>query len=108
MAGDEPTIGEAMRRLDRVSKEMETLARQMAEDRRDFARVYVPRETWETSDRALDRRVTLIEAENKSREDDEDARRRQYTFIAVSVALTAVASFLVSMVSLFAGGVLGG
>jgi t-SNARE complex subunit (syntaxin) len=105
---DEPTIGEAMRRLDRVSKEMETLARQMAEDRRDFARVYVPRETWETNDRSLDRRVTLLEAENKSREDDEEARRRQYTFIAIGVTLTAVASFLVSMATLLGDRALGG
>jgi hypothetical protein len=104
---DEPTIGEAMRRLDSVSRQMETLARQMAEDRRDFASTYVPREVYESRHLSLDRRVTLMEASAREREEDDTDRRRQYTFIVVGVALTAVASLLVSMVTLLAGGALG-
>jgi len=104
---DEPTIGEAMRRLDAVSKQMEILARQMAEDRRDFASTYVRYDLYESRHLSLDRRVTIIETDNETREKDEINRRRQYTVIVVSVALTAVGSLLVSLVTLLAGGVLG-
>ena len=104
---DEPTIGEAMRRLDSVSKQMETLGRQMAEDRRDFASTYVRFDLYDSRHRGLDRRVTLMETENENREKADDDRRKQITIIVIGVALTAVASLLVSMVTLLAGGALG-
>jgi hypothetical protein len=104
---DEPTIGEAMRRLDAVSKQMETLARQLAEDRRDFASTYVRHDLYEARHLSLDRRVTLIEASDEDRERDEAEKRRQFTFIVLGVALTAVAGLLVSLVNLLANGVLG-
>lgn len=104
---DEPTIGEAMRRLDAVSKQMETLARQMAEDRRDFASTYVRYDLYETRHLSLDRRVTLLESDNETRDQIQDDQRRKYTLAAVTVALTSFGSLLVSLVALIAAGVLG-
>jgi hypothetical protein len=101
---DEPTIGEAMRRLDAVSKQMEILARQMAEDRRDFASTYVRYDVYEARHISLDRRVTIIEKEGEERERDEADKRRQYVFIVLGVALTSVAGLLISLVNLALGG----
>ena len=101
---DEPTIGEAMRRLDTVSKQMETLARQLAEDRRDFASTYVRHDLYEARHLSLDRRVTLLEAGDEAREKDEADTRRQLMFIVLAVALTAVAGLLVGLANLALGG----
>jgi ABC-type nitrate/sulfonate/bicarbonate transport system ATPase subunit len=101
---DEPTIGEAMRRLDAVSKQMETLARQLAEDRRDFASTYVRHDLYEARHLSLDRRVTIVENNEEERERDEAEKRRQFTFIVLGVALTSVAGLLMGLVNLALSG----
>jgi hypothetical protein len=103
---DEPTIGEAMRRLDAVSRQMEALAARLAEDRRDFASTYVRHDLYDARHRSLDRRVALIESENELKERDESGRRRQMTFLLLGTALTSVASLLVSMAILLVGGLM--
>lgn len=108
---DDQTLGEAMRRLDAVSKQMEILARQMAEDRRDFASTYVRHDLYEARHLSLDRRVTLIEASDEDRErrdaatrQQDAATRRQFMFIMLTVALTAVAGLLTSLANVALGG----
>jgi len=101
---DEPTIGEAMRRLDAVSKQMEILARQMAEDRRDFASTYVRYDVYEARHLSLDRRVTLLESDNEERDKTSADTRRQFLFLVLGIAIPAVIGLLLGLANLLAGG----
>lgn len=105
--GDEPTLGEALRRLDAVSKHLDTLAAQMAEDRRDFASTYVRHDVYEARHLSLDRRVTILEADNEDREKTAAETRRQFMFLVLGIAIPAVAGFLLGLASLVSGGVPG-
>jgi hypothetical protein len=104
VSADEPTIGEAIRRLDAVTQQLNTLARQMAEDRREFASTYVRYDVYEARHLSLDRRFTIIEADNETRERDDADNRRQVMFIVLGAALTAIAGLLVGLANLALGG----
>jgi hypothetical protein len=104
VSADEPTIGEAIRRLDAVTQQLNTLARQMAEDRREFASTYVRYDVYEARHLSLDRRVTIIEADNETREREDADNRRQVMFIVLGAALTAIAGLLVGLANLALGG----
>lgn len=101
---DEPTNGEVMRALAATSLRLDRMVERLDRVVEDMERRYVPRELYNVELREHARRITNIEGENEAREKDDSDRRKQYTFIAVSVALTAVGSLLVSMISLLAGG----
>lgn len=97
MAADEPTAGELMRRMDAVSRQLETLAKQLAEDRRDFASTYVRYDVYEARHLSLDRRVTILETDAEAREQTADATRRQFVLMLLSIAIPAVGALLLSM-----------
>lgn len=99
MPGDEPTLGEAMRRLDAVTKQLDDLARMLAEDRRSFASTYVPREVYEARHNSLDRRVTLLEADAEAKEKTAADTRRQFVFLVLGIAIPAVLGLLLGVAS---------
>jgi hypothetical protein len=76
----------------------------MAEDRREFASTYVRYDVYEARHLSLDRRVTIIEADNETRERDDADNRRQVMFIVLGAALTAIAGLLVGLANLALGG----
>jgi chromosome segregation ATPase len=109
MASDEPTLGEALRRLDDVSKKLDGLAGQLAEDRRDFASTYVPRELYDTRHAHLGDRITELSRRLQEREDEDEAReksnaafRRQLLLIVLAPAIPALGAFLLSLFILLA------
>lgn len=109
MAADEPTLGEALRRLDDVSRKLDGLAGQLAEDRRDFASTYVPRELYDTRHAHLGDRITALvvrmdarDAEDEEREKSEAAFRRQLLLIVLAPAIPALGAFLLSLFILLA------
>ena len=101
---DEPTLGEAMRRLDAVTRQLEALADTLAADRRDFASTYVRYDLYEARHKNLDRRVGLIELAAEEKERTDNASRRQLQFIILAAVLAAFLSLVVSIV-LASGGV---
>ena len=101
---DEPTLGEAMRRLDAVTRQLEALADTLAADRRDFASTYVRYDLYETRHKGLDRRVGLIELAAEEKERADDAARRQLQFMILGAVLASVLSLIVAVV-LASGGV---
>lgn len=101
---DEPTLGEVMRRLDEAMRRLDALAKDLAEDRRDFAKNYVPRELYEARHAHLDRRVSLIELAAEEKEKADDASRRQLQFMILGAVLAAGLSLIVALV-LASGGI---
>jgi CHASE3 domain sensor protein len=95
---DEPTLGEAMRRLDAVTRQLEALAKTLAEDRRDFASTYVRFDVYEARHKNLDRRVGLMELAAEEKERADAAWRRQLQFIILGAVLAAILSLIVSVV----------
>ena len=97
MSADEPTIGEVMRRLDEFMKRLDTLTAQLADDRRDFARNYVPRELYEARHLSLDRRVTVLETDSEAKEKTAAETRRQFMFMVLGIALPALGGLFLSV-----------
>lgn len=97
MSADEPTLGEALRRLDAVTQQLNTVARQMAEDRREFASTYVRYDVYEARHLSLDRRVTLLETDAEQKERTAEETRRQFVFLVLGIAIPAVGGLLLSM-----------
>lgn len=109
MAADEPTLGEALRRLDDVSKKLDGLAQQLSDDRRDFATTYVPRELYETRHMHLHDRIKAVterldsqEREQEERDRSAAAFRRQLLLIVLAPAVPALGAFLLSLFILLA------
>lgn len=114
MTSDEPTLGEVIRRLDAVSTQMNTLAKQMAEDRRDFASTYVRYDLYQTRHEFVNGKVDAVSAKVDALRDDFDAKdktaadtRRQLMFIVLATALPACAGFLLSLLMFIARGGVG-
>lgn len=106
---DEPTLGEALRRLDGVSRKLDDLAKEMADDRREFATKYVPRELYETRHMHLHDRISAVAArldEQEREQEDRDkaaaAFRRQLLLIVLAPAIPALGAFLLSLFILLA------
>jgi len=94
---DEPTLGEAMRRLDSVARQLDALAKKLDEDRRDFASTYVRSDVYEARHKNLDRRVGLMELAAEEKEKADAAARRQLQFVILGAFLAAVLSLIVSL-----------
>lgn len=106
---DEPTLGEALRRLDGVTAKLDDLAKQLADDRRDFASTYVPRELYDTRHAHLGERITALTARMDARDEDDEAKekadaafRRQLLLIVLAPAIPALGGFLLSLFILLA------
>ena len=63
--GDPPTLGEVIRRLEAMSKQIDKLTTQMEDDRRHFDEVYVPREVYEARHSFVKQRIDAIEEREK-------------------------------------------
>lgn len=97
---DEPTLGEALRRLDAVTDEVKALARALAEDRRSFATTYVPRELYEARHRHLEGRVIDLERGEEERDKTAADTRRQFLFLVLGIAIPAVIGLLLGVASI--------
>lgn len=110
-AGDEPTLGEIMRRLDEVARQMTVLAAQMTRDREAAAATYVPRELYNARHDHVNMRIDALRGDVRNLEEEADARertaaetRRQFMFLVLSIAIPAVGGLLLSMFLLVARG----
>lgn len=104
MPEGEPTLGEVLRRLDEVSRQMSALGTQMGQDRRDVASTYVPREVYEARHAAITRRVDELEADFDIREKTSADFRRQLLFLVLGTAIPAVLALLLAINNFLANG----
>jgi hypothetical protein len=101
---DEPSLGEVLRRLDDVARQMTALALQMRDDRLEAAATFVRQDVYTANTIALTTRVTKIEADDEAKEKDAAAFRRQLLFIILAVAIPAIASLLLAVNNFLAAG----
>lgn len=97
---DEPTLGEAMRRLDSVTRQLEALAKSMAEDRRDFASTYVRYDVYTARHGHLESRVKDLETDAELKEKTAAETRRQFVFLVLSIAIPAIIGLLLGIASI--------
>ena len=110
MTDGEPTIGEAVRRINEVSQQLSALALRMAQDRRDAAATYVPRELYEARHSFVNRRIDVLEAADEAREQADKERertaaetRRQLLFITLGAFATGIVAIIVAVLTASGG-----
>jgi cell division protein FtsB len=97
---DEPTLGEAMRRLDAVARQLDALAKTMADDRRDFASTYVRYDVYTARHSHLETRVKDLEDDSQLKEKTAAETRRQFVFLVLGIAIPAVIGLLLGIASI--------
>ena len=97
---EEPTLGEVVRRLEDVAKQIAAVASQLSNDRRDAAQTYVNRETYQADRRLIDANHTALQGRvvdlEKAQEDEQKWRRAasfQLAIVAVGWLLTIALAF---------------
>lgn len=85
----EPTLGEVVRRLEDVVRQVADVAAQLSSDRRDAAQTYVNRETYRADQRLTDSRLAAIV---KDVGELDDAREKDIAWRRVSSFNLAITS----------------
>lgn len=93
----EPSLGEVLRRVDEVSRQMKDIADAMTIERRENAATYLRRDLYEARHTALTKRMDGVESEladdRKAAADDRkaaDNARRQFVIGLVLLAIPAI------------------
>ena len=87
---DEPTLGEVVRRLEGVAKQIADVASQLSNDRLLAAQTYVNRETYQSDGRLTDANHSALKlrvANLEEAKEDEQKWRRAASFQLAVVAL---------------------
>lgn len=102
---DEPTLGEVIRRLDDVSRQLVELTREIKDDRSANAATFVRQDVYVAQRQADGAVVADLHGEirtlKESRQKDSDWRRQQNLSLAV-VAIGAVVSIALAIVNILA------
>ncbi len=93
----QPTIGELMRRMDDLVRQIERLATAINEDRQAAIMRFVTKEVYDVRHEELARRVTDLETENTTRERAADGRKWQFIFIAITLTVPVIVNLLFSI-----------
>lgn len=114
---NEPTLGEALRRLDDVSRELKELAREMKADRADAAKLYVNQGVYLAERQAMEYQIADLHGDLKkveiatgkeitdlkrARQGDTDARRQVWLAVA-TLAVGSLVTIAVTIVNLLRG-----
>jgi hypothetical protein len=99
-SNDEPTMGEVLRRLDEVSRQLLDLAAQMREDRDKAAATFVRQDVYQAQ-RIADQAVVAdlngdIRAVNKARESDAGFRRQVWLTMG-ALAITTLVTIVIAI-----------
>lgn len=101
----EPTLGEVLRRLDEVAKQMADMASQMREDRLQTAATYVRQDVYIAQRQADQAVVADLNGEVRSVKDErkaDQASRRQIWLSLGIAALSTVTAIALAIVNLLA------
>lgn len=93
----EPTLGEVLRRLDEVARQMTTLSLQLVEDRREAAATFVRRDVYEARTESLTRDVSDLKADADAKEKTAAETRRQFVFLVLGIAIPAILGLLLAV-----------
>ena len=102
---DEPTLGEVLRRLDEVSRQLIDTSREMKEDRKSAAATYVRQDVY-IAQRQADAAVLAdthgdIQSIKDDRRKDADWKRQQNLFLA-GLTITALVSIAIAIANIVA------
>lgn len=95
-AGDEPTLGEVMRRLESVAGSMTTLASKIDDDRRAAADTFVRKDVHSLGNQNMDTRIKQLETDQDDRDKAAAAFRRQILVGIMGIAITAIGGLLLA------------
>ena len=101
----EPTLGELLRRLEEVVKQLQDISGKMERDRSDAAQTYVRKDVYSAEFQSHERRIKDLESENQDREKQAADTRRQFIFLVLSLAIPVIASLLLSVNQYLSSGV---
>lgn len=93
----EPTLGELLRRLEEVVKQLQDISSKMERDRSDAALTYVRKDVYGAEYTGHERRLKDLEDESAAREKTAADTRRQFIFLVLSLAIPVIASLLLSV-----------
>jgi hypothetical protein len=101
---DEPTLGEVMRRLEQVSRDMAAISTQLAEDRRTAETTFVRKDVYAAETFATGGRVKKLEDDNEAKEKESAAFRRQVLLMILGIAIPAIAGLLLTVNTILSNG----
>jgi predicted proteasome-type protease len=104
MTGSEPTLGEVLRRLDEVSRQLQAMAIKLDTDRVENANVYLRKDVYEARHVALSRRMDEVEADAAQKERDAESFRRQIIVGLVLAGVPAVLAMVLAINNFLAAG----
>lgn len=93
----EPSLGEVLRRLEDVSRQLASLASQMAEDRREAAVTFVRQDVYSSQQQGIERRVGDLERDVELKEKTAAETRRQFVFLCLGIAIPAILGLLLAI-----------
>lgn len=102
--GGEPTLGEVLRRLEEVVRQLTDISSQMKADRVEASNTYVRKDVYGAEYTSHERRLKDLEDENQTREKQAADTRRQFIFLVLSLAIPVIASLLLSVNQYLASG----
>ncbi len=100
----EPTLGEVLRRLDEVSRQMTLLAGEMRAERAENAQTYLRRDVFEARDKATLQRLEDVERDNADKEKAAELFRRQIIVGLILAAVPAVLAMVLAVNNFIASG----
>lgn len=102
---DEPTLGEVLRRLDEVSRQLVDITREIKEDRSAAAATYVRQDVYIAQRQADAAVVADIHGDIKSIKDDrrkDNDWKRQQNLSLAALAITVLVSIALAIVNIVA------
>lgn len=101
---DGPTLGELLRRLEEVVKQLTDISKKMETDRIEASVTYVRKDVYGAEWSHLQTRVGDLEESAQAKEKQAADTRRQFLFIVLGLAIPVIASLLLSVNQYLASG----